>query len=46
MAEEFRIQHLASVLSKSLKTTVKGDQMSREFLENKTKFVTAQVKRL
>merc|ERR1711892_366457 len=43
MAEEFRIQHLAAVLSKSLKTTVKGDQMSREFLENKTKFVTAQV---
>ena len=43
MGEEFRIQHLASILTKSLKTTLKGEQVAKEFLENKTKFVTAQV---
>ena len=43
MAEEFRIQHLASVIQKSLKTSIKPDVIAKEFLENKTAFVTAQV---
>ena len=43
MGEEFRIQHIASLMQKSLKTTYKADLIARDFLENKTPFLTAQV---
>ena len=43
MTDEFRIQHLASVIQKSLKTAIKPDVIAKEFSDNKTPFVTAQV---
>jgi gamma-tubulin complex component 2 len=43
MGEEFRIQHIASLMQKSLKTTYKADLIARDFFENKTPFLTAQV---
>ena len=43
MTDEFRIQHLASVIQKALKTSIKPDVIAREFSDNKTPFVTAQV---
>jgi len=43
MTDEFRIQHLASVIQKSLKTSIKPDVIAKEFSDNKTPFVTAQV---
>ena len=45
MTDEFRIQHLASVIQKSLKTSIKPDVIAKEFSDNKTPFVTAQVSR-
>ena len=46
MTDEFRIQHLASVIQKSLKTSIKPDVIAKEFSDNKTPFVTAQVSHL
>ena len=44
MSEEFRIQHIAQLMNKTLKTTYKADHIAKDFLDNKTAFITPQVK--